>query len=133
MTRSRFITALALSSILLFAALPESRADKKDEINWVQIMSTKGGGGGKSRFKIAKDAKVKIAWDVRPTSGSTSFRINLSKKHDRSGNYQTIGTIFKTSSPSKKHVIAKLKQGDYQLYLAVRRMQYEVKVYVAGD
>lgn len=134
MFQRRSKLTVATLCVLLPATLLSAADDKdkdKDKIEWVQVMTTKGGEGGKSTFKVSEDTKVKFAWEVQPTSGSTSFRITLSKQHERTGNYQTIGTIFKTNSRSQKHIIANLKQGNYQIYLAVRRMNYTVTVYTA--
>lgn len=127
MPRHQLIAASCLAAVLCLSTNGSS-ADKEGT-KWNQIKSTRGSRGGKTQFQIGQDTKVKFEWDVRPKRvGNTTFRLNVSKRNDRTGNYQIIGTLFKTTAASKKHLYAKLKKGHYQIYLSVKNMDYDVTI-----
>ena len=54
--------------------------------------------------------------------------ITIAKRDPRTGDYNTLGVIVREHKNTQGKKLGKLKAGEYQLYIAVKRVHYEFKI-----
>ena len=112
-----------------FLTQSSQAAEKKDPTaDWKTVFTDAEKTGGHRRFTLKKDSTVAFVWDVTASHAAANFRITIGKQESRTGKFHTMGVIVrehKSTNGSKK---AKLKAGQYQLYIAVKRVEYTVSV-----
>ena len=130
------LTFASLMNTAIFAAFagllvqPSHAAEKKDTTaDWKTVFTDSGTKGGFRVFTLKHDTTVNFVWDVIASSQrAVNFRVTVAKQLPRTGAFHKMGVIalaHKSSTGSKK---VKLKAGKYQLYIAIKRAEYEVKV-----
>ena len=142
MNRSIFFSAILALSLSLVLWVPMSEADEKDDkakLNekekkekkeevWTSIFSVSSAPGGFQHFDLAKNSKVKFTWETTPDGQVPQFRVTVAKLNERTGTYQTQGTVVSTKFAEKKSGGMLLAAGKYRLYIATKFMKYTLTV-----
>ena len=128
-TRTLSAFAVAGCIAIVFSASWTDAAEKKDKAaEWPVIFQTKGTGGGHKRFKLERDSSVQFIWSAMSSHRAPNFRITIAKRDPRTGDYNTLGVIVREHKNTQGKKLGKLKAGEYQLYIAVKRVHYEFKI-----
>jgi|GEM_PF-2430240 len=101
---------------------------EKDEQPWEHLYTVSNEPGGFKQFDVAKNSKVKFTWETTPDGQVPQFRVTVAKLNDRTGSYQTLGTVVSTNKAAKGNAGMVLASGKYRLYVATKFMKYTLNV-----
>lgn len=105
----------------------KEKKEKKEEV-WTSLFTVSSAPGGFQHFDLPKNSKVKFTWETTPDGQVPQFRVTVAKLNDRTGSYQTQGTVVSTKFAEKKSAGMLLAAGKYRLYIATKFMKYTLTV-----